>query len=72
MNTTYNKFENYKDIFDEFSFEDFKDELEEILSNSDITPYHLQHETIGPRNIQAYRKLGTEKWSTDGYIILLI
>ena len=32
-----------------------KDELEEILSISDYTPYHLQHEKIGPRIIEAYR-----------------
>ena len=36
-----NKFGLYTDNFDEFSFEEIKDELEEILSISDITPYHL-------------------------------
>ena len=35
-----NKFELCTDIFDEFSFEELKDELEEILSISDITPSH--------------------------------
>ena len=40
----------------EFSFEELKDELEEILSVSDSTPYHLQHEKTGPRIIEAYRK----------------
>ena len=64
------KLEIFTDNFDEFSFEKLKDELEEIFSISDITPYHLQHEKIGPRIIQAYRKLGSEKSSTDGYIIL--
>ena len=39
-----NKFELYTDSFDEFSFEELKDEVEEILNISDITPYHLQHE----------------------------
>ena len=50
---TNNKFEFYTDKFDEFSFDELKDELEEILNISDITPYHLQHEKIGPRFIQA-------------------
>ena len=38
-----NKFEFHTYTFDEFFFSELKDELEEILSNSDITPYHLQH-----------------------------
>ena len=71
-NTTNNKFERYTDSFDEFSFGELKDEVEEILNISDSTPYHLQHEIIGPRLIQAYRKLRLEKSSTDGYIILLM
>ena len=66
------KFELYTDNFDEFSLEELKDEQEEILSISDITPFHLQHKKIGPRIIQAYRKLRLEKSSTDGYIILLM
>ena len=53
----YNKFELYTDNFDEFSFSELKDELEEIFSISDITPYHLQHEKLGPRIIEAYKKL---------------
>ena len=44
INTTNNKFELNADDFDEFSFEELKDELEEILNISDLTPYHLQHE----------------------------
>ena len=67
-----NKFELYTDNFDEFSFEELKDELEGILNISDFTPYHLQHETVGPRIIQAYRNLRSEKSNTDGYIILLL
>ena len=62
-----NKFELYAD-----NFEELKDELEEILSISDITSSYLQHEKIGPRTIQAYRKLGPEKSDTDGYIVLLM
>ena len=49
-----NKFELYSDVFDEFFFTEIKDELEEILNISDITPYHLQHETIAPRISEAY------------------
>ena len=66
------KFELYTDPFHEFSFEELKDELEEILSTSNITPYHLQHAKIGPRNIEAYRKLRLEKSSSDGFIKLLM
>ena len=64
--------ELYTDNFHEFSFEELKDELEEILSISDNTPSHLQHEKKGPRIIQAYKTLRSEKSSTDGYITLLM
>ena len=56
INTTNAKFELCADTFDNFSFEELKDELEEILIVSDITAYHLQHEIIGFHVIQAYRK----------------
>ena len=46
--------------------------IEVILKFSDITTYHLQHEKIGPRIVEAYKKLRMEKSSTDGYIILLM
>ena len=69
-NTKNIKFELYTDAFDKFSFEELKGELEEILTISDITPYHLQREKIGPRIIEAYKKLRSEKSSTDGYFIL--
>ena len=36
-------FELYTDTFDEFSFTELKDELEDIVSTSDITLSHLQH-----------------------------
>ena len=42
------------------------------LNNSDIAPYHLQHEKMGPRIIQAYRRVRSEKTSPDGYNILLL
>ena len=45
------EFELYTAAFDEFSFEELKDELEENLNISDITPHHPQHEKIGARNI---------------------
>ena len=54
---TKNKFELYTDTFNEFSLFELKDELEEILNISDITPQHLKHEIIGPRIIQAYNKV---------------
>ena len=43
INTTNNKFGMYTDSFDKFSFQGSKEELEEMLSISDTTPYHLQH-----------------------------
>ena len=67
-----NKFEFYADTFDEFSFEELKDELEKIINNSNITPDHLQDEEIAPRIIEAYHKLHSEEVSTDGYIVLLM
>ena len=50
-----NTIELYTATFDEFSFGEIRDELDEFLSFSDITPYHPQHGIIGPRKIQAYR-----------------
>ena len=52
-----NKLELYTDTFDKFSSKELKDEVEEILNFSEITPYHLQHETTAPRSIQIYSKL---------------
>ena len=72
ITTTNNKNELSTDTFDEFSFEELKDELEEILNISYITPYHLQHELKGPSIIEANKKLRSEKSSTDGYTILLL
>ena len=66
-----NKLEFYTDIFNEFLFEELKDILEEILNISNTTPYHLQDEIMGPRTIEAYKKLGLEEASADGYVILL-
>ena len=67
-----NKFELYTDTFDEFSFEKLKDELEEILNIPNITDYHLEDETIGPRIIKTFWDLRSETSCNDGYIILLM
>ena len=67
-----NKFELSADTFDEFSFEEPKDEVEEILDIPKITYYHLEDETLGPRIIKTYWDLRSKKSSTDGYIILLM
>ena len=72
IDTTKNKFELYTDNFDKFSFEVLKDELEEILNISDITPQQFQHENLRPRIIETYKKLRSEKSSTDGSNVLLI
>ena len=42
-----NKFELYTDNFDEFSFTELKDELEEIPGISIITPDHVQDKIFG-------------------------
>ena len=67
-----NNFELYTDTFNEFSFEELKDELEEILIIQIITDDILEVETIRPRIIKAYWELRSEKSSTDGYIIFLM
>ena len=67
-----NKFELYTDNFDEFSFEELKDEVEEIVNIANITDDHLEDETIVPHVIKAYWELKSEKSSTDGYNILLM
>ena len=66
------KFELYTDTFDEFSFEELKDEVEEILNIQEITDDQLEDDTLAPRIIETYRKLRLDKSSHDGYIILLM
>ena len=66
-----NKFELYTDTFDELSFPELKDELEEILNIPEITDDHLEDETLAPRIAETYWKLRSDKTSHDGYIILL-
>ena len=67
-----NKFELYTDTFDEFSFEELKDEVEEILNIPEITDNHLEDDILAPRIAETYRKLRSDKSSHDGYIILLM
>ena len=67
-----NKFKLYTDTFDEFSFLELKDEFEEILNIPNITDSHLEDETLAPRIIETYWKLGSDKSSHDGYILLLM
>ena len=67
-----NKFELYTDTFDEFSFLELKDEVEEILNIPEITNDHLEDETLAPRIAETYWKLRLHKTSHDGYIILLM
>ena len=67
-----NKFELYTDTFDEYSFEELKDEVEEILNIPEITDDHLEDETLAPRIAETYWKLRLHKTSHDGYIILLM
>ena len=67
-----NKFELFTDTFDDFSFAELKDEVEEIFKISNVTDDHLEDETIGPRIIRTYCNLRSEESSTDGYNILLM
>ena len=66
------KFELYTDTFDEFSFLELKDEVEEILIIPGITNYHLEDETLAPRIAETYWKLRSDKSKHDGYTILLM
>ena len=49
-----NKFELYTDNFNEFSFEELKDEVEEILNIPEITDAHLEDDTLGPQIAKTY------------------
>ena len=67
-----NKFELYTDTFDEFSFEELKDDVEEIFNIPEITDDHLEDDILAPHIAETYRKLRSDKSSHDGYIILLM
>ena len=47
------KFKFYLDTFDEFSFEELKGELKEIVNSPKISHKHLQDEILGPRKNSA-------------------
>ena len=66
-----NKFELYIDNFDEFSYSELEDEIEEILGISNITNDHLEDEATAVRIAETYWKLRSDKSSHDGYTILL-
>ena len=66
-----NKFEVYTGYLDdEFSVNELKDRVAEVLGLSDISPEELKHEIIGPKIIETYRKLSKEKSQTDGYLYI--
>ena len=67
-----NKFELYTDTFDEYSFAESKDEVEEILNIPEITDDHLEDHILAHRIAETYWKLRLDKTSHDGYIILLM
>ena len=67
-----NKFDIYRDSSNKFGFLELKDELEEIVNISHITNEHLNDEVLGPRIIDEYIKLSSEKKNTDGYMLLLV
>ena len=67
-----NKFELYTDTFDEFLFEELKDELEEILSIPNIPDDHLEDETIAPLIINTYQKLRSDDLSCDSFSVVLM
>ena len=66
------KFELYRDSSNKFGFLELKDELEEILNISHITNELLDDEVLGPRIIDEYIKISTEKKNNDGYMIILL
>ena len=66
-----NKFELSTDTFDEFSFEELKDEIGEILNIPNITEDHLEDETLALRIAETYWKLRSDKSKHVGYTILL-
>ena len=67
-----NKFDIYRDSSNKFGFLELKYELEEIVNISHITNEHLNDEVLGPRIIDAYIKLSSEKKNTDGYMLILV
>ena len=70
IHTTNNKFDLYTNTFDEFSFEELKDELEEILKTPNITDDNLEDKITAERVIKSHWELRSENSRTDGYILL--
>ena len=68
----YTVYKLYTVTFDEFSFAEFKNEVEEILGLSEFSPEDPEKESVGPHFIEAYRTIEAEKSSTDGYIVILM
>ena len=66
-----NDFELYTDTFDEFSFKELKNELEENLSFLNISYERVQDEKIGPRKFSEHKNQETERRHTDGYYMLM-
>ena len=52
-----NKFELYTNTFDKFSFEELKDEVEEIPKIPNITDSHLENKATAERILKTYRKI---------------
>ena len=52
-----NVFELYKDNFDDFSFVNLKDAVEEIANSANISAEVLQNDTLGPITINIFGKL---------------
>ena len=67
-----NKFELCRYKFDEFSFTELKEELQEVLDISIIPHEHLPDRTIRRRIIKASKKLEAEKRRTEGYHLFLL
>ena len=67
-----NKIQLYRDTFDELSFEELKNQVEDIPYIPKITDYILEDESIAPRINKTYWDLRLEKSSFDGYFILLM
>ena len=54
-----------------FSVVELRDELQEFFDIEDITCGHFQDEKLGPLNVTFYKKIKSEKPSTDAYLILI-
>ena len=66
------KFELHTDLFDDFSFAELKDELEEILDFSKSSAEHLQDKLLRPRIFKAYKKLKSKKRRTNPFFLLML